>query len=131
MKLTGPDNEEIVMDSLEDLVSYVFRSPTPDPETYQLLLDGATNERDIFRALGQILTHGMVYLYGEQVEVHELSERNISHLRGCFKAMGFDVLIDPNDDQKNQVGVIPHILSLPAPRGQTSNYVNVVFRHLK
>lgn len=118
---------------IDQLVPLVFKRPAPAPFEFELTLedeDGAFSDHDVFRALGQILTHGLVYLFGEDVDLSQLSRNEIDHIQACMAGLGYRVLIEPTPEQQQAPHVIPYFLKLPCPAGQSDHYINIAFQTL-
>lgn len=119
----------IECDNVAQVVEKVFSDPPPPPHSYQLSLDGAQTQHDIFRALGQLLTHGVAYLYGNDVDVRSLNNNQLQNIQEYMHAFGWKVILNP-DSPENYPKALPWLLRLPTPQGQTTNYVNVIFESL-
>ena len=119
--LLGPT---VNCDSLPDLIDSIFSAPPPDPHRYELKIDGAQSAHDIFRSLGLILTHGMVYLWGENIRVGTLTADQIQTMQEYLHAFGWKAVINPTGPQDHPEA-LPHMLSLP--NNDPGTFVNVVF----
>lgn len=103
---------EIQYDDIGSLVTAIFTNN--DSRRVQLQLDGASSEHDIFRALGQILTHGLEYLYGADIDLRTLSAGQIQYIQDCLGKIGYRVLINQEQSLlEGNVNVLPYFLVLP------------------
>jgi len=99
-------------DDIDSIVPAIFGGSNLTP--VQLQLDGASDEHDIFRALGQILTHGLEYLYGADVDVSTLSPQQIQYVQDCMGKIGYKVLINKEQSLlEGNANVLPYFLVLP------------------
>jgi len=117
---------EINCKNIEDLVNKVFSIPPPEPHQYCLNLDGAQSPHDIFRSLGQILTHGLVYLYGPEVNLLTLTTSQIQTVQSYLRGFGYQALVNPKNPSDHP-SALPWLLKLPTPQGQDVHYVNIAF----
>lgn len=121
---------------IDELIPLVFKTPAPEPFQYDLMIDHDTQsepltEHDIFQALGQILTHGLEFLFGADVDLATLDERQIQHVQQCMAGLGYKILINPNAQEQALPRVIPYFLKLPCPPGQTIQYISIAFQALR
>lgn len=115
--------------SLDDFIAQLFsREPQPPCSISVCLSENATNEHDVFRSLGQILTHGIVYLYSENVNLQAMSQTDIKKLQEYFQSFGWSFIILKNDNDISQhPRALKYKLRIPLYRAPTTTYVDVIF----
>jgi hypothetical protein len=111
-----PKIEEKQCGSLQEYVEHIFREAPHPPGSQPLLLESAVSkptngslfgsreqltEVDIFRTLGQVLTHGITHLYGSgdknnRAFLQYMTPAHVEHVHKCFQATGYDFLINPS-----------------------------------
>jgi hypothetical protein len=87
------DHEE---GGVDELVRRVFTPMPQPPHSIQLeLLNAAstTTSHAIFQTLGQLLTHGIVYLYGTNVNIEDV---NIKRLQQYLASVGWRAIVNPS-----------------------------------
>ena len=102
---------------IHKLVSTVFSKPPGEPNTCVLDVESTMTPYDIFRMLGQVLTHGIVYLYGNDVR-----SVDIQLVQSYMNSFGWKVLINP-DTLNAGPNVLPYVLKL----GVNNQSVDVCF----
>jgi len=139
----GPPSETIECDDLEGFVAGLFGADPKPPNTVALDLVNpeevnAGNTRDAlhgcFRLLGQILTRGILYKYGNEVSLSELTPAQIGTLKSYMHSLGYEVWIDGeitlfSHEPKHQNNLLPWILKIRQPPG-TGEFHNVMFCRL-
>lgn len=96
--------------NLEHLVKLVFGQEPRPPHSIQLEIDDANNPHDIFRTLGQLLTHGILFLYGE--EESTASVVDIEQIQRYLASIGWKAIINPSSPE-NHPRVLPYVLAIP------------------
>lgn len=120
-------HEVIVTDDVFEVVSQVFSQPPKSPYTYQMDIDAPDlNPHKIFQTLGQFLTHGIVYLYGEDVDITTLTPQQLDTIQDYLKSFGWQAVIQPTSPA-NHPNALPYMLSLPIKSGA---YINIIFEPL-
>lgn len=125
--------KQVMCDDISDLVYQVCSVPPQEPNSLRLPVDGDAHEA--FRLLGQFLTHAIVYLYGEQVNIEKLSQTDVKLLQLYLASFGWQAVINPNLSQPIPQA-LPYVLKIPIPNhipmpGQAYDYkpsVHVVFK---
>lgn len=101
--------------------------PPPEEKSNQILIDNASNEHELFRLIGSILTHGITFLYGPQIRADQMSVEQIQTVQKYMLALGVQVHIDKTaNDLRNVRGILPYFLKLPTSNGQ--RFVFVAFQ---
>lgn len=102
---------------LEQLVPCIFCAQPGPPHSLQLeILEGQASH-DVFRALGQLLTHGIVHLYGSPSTwpddvVWEPTSPAVLHLQRCLAAIGWRAVLNPSSAAEHPQA-LPWLLRIP------------------
>lgn len=113
---------EIVCSSVDELVSRVFTPIPSPPHSIQLEILNAQNSHDIFRTLGQLLTYGVVFLYGNNVCLNDIDTHR---LQQYMASVGWKIILDPKSSTDHP-RALPYLLCIP----NGDLYVNVIFEPL-
>lgn len=82
-------------EGVEDLVEELFSQPPKPPASIQLeILNTSSNTHDVFRTLGQILTHGLVYLYGPDPSFEQI---DLSLVQQYMHSIGWHPVVNPKN----------------------------------
>jgi len=115
--------ETINTGDLESTVKTIFSSDPRPPNSVRFDLHpedlaGDSIPHATFRLLGQILTHGIVYLFGPNVSLSSLSPDDILFLKEHMYSLGYTVLFGDNNIKnyskrpENQKLILPWILKI-------------------
>ena len=113
---------------LDRLVQLVFGQDPRPPHSIQLEIDNAkdpttgrvptsSDSHDIFRTLGQLLTHGVLFLYGE-----ETSHVDVEKLQQYLASVGWKAIMNPSSPE-NHPQALPYVLAIP----MHDHFVRVAF----
>ena len=94
--------------SLDDLPRLVFVDNSRDMKL-ALTMDNVENSRDLFQFLVNLLTRGIVLLYGrgsQSVSLDTLGAVEIETLKRKLSNAGIELLIDITDSMSQQLGVV-------------------------
>lgn len=116
------DEEVVNVSNVLDVVNIVFANPPRPPHSQQLENEFST-PHDIFKVLGNLLTHGMVFLYGEDVCVTTLTPNQIDTVQQYMHSFGWHVVVKPTSPADHP-HALPYMLKLPS---SNFDYVNVIF----
>jgi hypothetical protein len=83
---------------LDELVSRVFGSTPLPPHSIQLEITNATDNHAVFQTLGQLLTHGLVYMYGENINLQDI---DIVKVQQYLASVGWKAVLNPTDPNKH------------------------------
>lgn len=124
--------ETIECDDISDIVEKVFSKPPSPPNSYRIELIDYTPDTALqtFRTLGQILTHGIVYLYGnenENVNISDLTITQLKTIQDYMKSFGWVVIVNPKS-YSDHPNALPHMLKIP--NKETNVYVQLIFEPL-
>jgi hypothetical protein len=114
---------DVECDNIIEVVENVFSKPPPQPYSYRMQIVGSQTQHDIFRTLGQFLTHGIVYLYGN-TDITTLTPSQIDTLQQYIKAFGWKAIINPILTSNHPLA-LPYMLKIPVPNNIT--YVTIIF----
>ena len=105
-----------------EVVQTIFSAPPQPPFTYQMEIHDMTpdSQHQLFQILGQFLTHGMTFLYGENPDTW--GEVQIQTLQEYLHSIGWEAVIKPQHG-KHYPNSLPYKLCIPY-RGE---YVEVIF----
>ena len=116
---------------LAALVEKVFTPRPQPPHSLQLEIVNGHDQYAIFRTLGQLLTHGIVHLYGP--EVGDLSHLDVPRLQQYMASVGWTCILNPSATRTYHPQALPWILRIPVgdhSDARNRTYVNVVFEPL-
>jgi hypothetical protein len=82
---------------LDDLVKRVFGSTPLPPHSIQLEITNATDIHAVFKTLGQLLTHGLVYMYGENVNLQDI---DVAKVQQYLASVGWKAVLNPVDPKQ-------------------------------
>lgn len=103
---------------LDHLVQLVFGQEPLPPRSIQLEIDNADSPHDVFQTLGQLLTHGIVYLYGQTASKHP----DMDKLQQYLASVGWRAIVNPSSC-KNYPRALPYLLSIPS----NNSFIRVAF----
>jgi hypothetical protein len=90
-----PTVGEVDCFNLDDYITTVFGdTPRPTGSVPILVDDPEWTETDVFRLLGAILEAGLRHCVGDDNWGY-MSDVQMAHIRNCFRATGFDILLNP------------------------------------
>ena len=92
---------------LDRLVQLVFGQDPRPPHSIQLEIDNAKDPHDIFRTLGQLLTHGILFLYGE-----DTSRVDMEKLQQYLASVGWKAVVNPSSSDHHPQA-LPYVLVIP------------------
>lgn len=127
-----PYETEQSCDDVLQLVEIIFSKEPKSPYSYRF---DVTNPHDMFRTLGQFLTHGITFLYGDNVKVDTMSYSQVEKIQSYLKSFGWVAVINPQSVQ-NHPDALPYFLKIPRHKS-TSNqdsdcdFVNIIFEPFK
>jgi hypothetical protein len=100
---------EIDCNDLNDMIEKIF-TPTPNPpHSIQLEITNASDSHAVFKTLGQLLTHGIVYLYGNDYKTTAL---DIDRLQQCMASIGWKFVLNPISPEQHP-RALPYQLVIP------------------
>jgi hypothetical protein len=116
-------NNSFDLSSIDELVNKVFTYQPQAPSSIQLEIINGKNSHDIFKTLGLLLTHGIQYMYGENLQFDNI---DIPRIQKYIASVGWKAIINPNsvDDHQN---ALPYMLRIPCGKV----YFNVIFEALR
>ena len=131
MRYRNPSNntEFIECKDVLEMVEQVFSQDPKLPNTFQIDLEtdsGMDEKHQVFRTLGQFLTHGMVFLYGDDVNVGDLTDNQIKKLKDYMLSLGWKAIINPPLSPDNYPLSLPWKLSIPISASQQV-FAHVIF----
>jgi hypothetical protein len=118
----------IECEDILEVVKTIFSEPPKSPHTYQMDVqeeDSRYSSHQIFRILGQFLTHGMVFLYGDDVCIDTLTLNQINTLQQYLHSIGWKAIINPSKSPRNYPLALPFKLSIPLKN--SINYAHIIF----
>jgi hypothetical protein len=129
--------ETVDCKDIDDLVTKLFSKPPGKPCSVVLDVQETTNveeyEKTIFRTLGQILTRGLLYKFGNDLALQELTATQIQDMKDYMRSVGFDVLMNEEIQEKAPgllpSRIVPWILSLRHPPG-VGPFFKIMFCHV-
>lgn len=101
---------EFESDDLNDMIEKIFTPIPSPPHSIQLEITNASDSHALFKTLGQILTHGIVYLYGN--EYLDTKNLNIDKLQQYMASIGWKCVLDPISPEKHP-RALPYQLVIP------------------
>jgi len=105
---------------LDQLIQTVFGQGPLPPHAIQLELDSShATPRDVFRTLGQLLTHGIVFLYGE-----EAAGLDVTILQQYMASVGWRAIVNPRC-HADHPQALPYVLVIPT--GTPGSTIRVAF----
>ena len=131
------DTTTVECQDIDGLVKQLFGKP-PGPACSIILdFDNSVAEDDprkaIFRTLGQILTRGLLFKHGHDMQLQNLTPSEIQEMKDYMRSVGFDVLINDEIYSKgpqvlpNQL--IPWVLSIRHPPA-VGPFFKIMFCHV-
>jgi hypothetical protein len=126
-------SETVDCTDIDGVVARLFDQP-PGPR-HSVILDFQTHDvadpqKIIFRTLGQILTRGLLYKFGQDVHLEDLAPAHIEEMKDYMRMVGYEVWIDEEIDQKasntRPSQLLPWILSIRHPPG-VGRFFRVMF----
>lgn len=124
------ESKTVECEDIHNLVEKIFSKPPEEKNKYVVLPKNAESAHDIFKFLGQFLTFGITYIYGDNVDIRNLSNNEIQTLNKYIESIGFKTYINSTPLPSNK-NILPWVLKLPTLQGQTKNYVNIIFEFLE
>lgn len=116
--------------SIIEQIPEIFSRPPALPHSYQLQLASdipsyETLEHVVFQTLGELLTHGILFLYGNQ---YHLSDSDIQLLTDYLASFGFSAVFQfqPFEHPERIPRALPYILKIPCNVDKTT-YCHVIF----
>jgi hypothetical protein len=130
----NPENT-VECEDISSLVDTIFSKPPGEVGSNRFDLDPRdyhpeTTDHVCFRLLGQLFTRGLLYLFGDNVSLDDLTQSQLSLIQQYLASFGYTALIDdtiPLAAKKDNV--LPWILQIRHPPGQ-GQYHKVVFQTL-
>lgn len=120
-------------DSVDELVETIFSAPPGEPKSIQLQFANETDpqeaESNIFRALGQIMTHGIVRLYGDKIRLSSLNPKQLRTIRRYLHSIGYELHLN-HPHPETIPNVIRRTLIIPDTR-DGPKYYKVHFSFLR
>ena len=113
--MADDDNvQEVICDDMTDMVAQVCSLPPQPPHSIQFECDWTSPEstHQIFQKLGHFLTDCLVYLFGEQVDLLTLSQKEIELVQNYMKSLGWQVVINPTSEMVYPKA-LPYVLIIP------------------
>lgn len=101
---------EIECDDLNDMIEKIFTPIPSPPQSIQLEITNASDSHAVFKTLGQILTHGIVYLYGD--DRLNQTKLDIDKLQQYMASIGWKCVLDPISPE-NHPRALPYQLVIP------------------
>ena len=130
-------HETIHCNDVMDMLNKVLSQPPAPPNTYLIDVDHTNDDNKdnrmnnssssshvIFQTLGQFLTHGIVWLYGDQIDILDLTPEQIQTLQKYLNAFGWQAVINPVHPNYHPQA-LPFMLTFPSSKTKTN--VNVIF----
>ena len=102
-------------------ISQLFNSPPKPPGTIRIDItdgdDSMTSKQFTSRLLGQILTHGLVHKFGEDVKLSELSSSDILLMKQYIQSLGFDVWVNEEiqnhtNNKQDEPFILPYCIKI-------------------
>jgi hypothetical protein len=129
---------------ISEMVNYVCEQPPKPPGSFQIEPRDTFHtelppdlpsdtfhthlQHEIFRRLGEFLTHMIVYLFGEGINVKQLTAGELSCLQAYMHSLGWEAVINPESADKYP-NALPWMLVIPCSRNK-NDCVRVVFQPL-
>lgn len=120
--------EEKSLTNMEEFVHMVFSHPPMPPKSNQPQLE-LDSTHEMFQFLGDFFTRGTEYLFGENVSVSELSEKDIGLIQQYVNSFGWEFIINPQSAH-DYPRALPWVLSIPLERNHPAQRIRIVFQPL-